>query len=417
MSRSEYRSFVPPPEKSKVRGDTAREHAEVVLKVPLIQNILAGWQEMFVEPFKGITTDGEIIPALFERRSEQAPTEQAIIAAHHLLSELTPDQRASCRFDIDAKKWRNWQNTEIYLEDYGLRLTEVSENVRQAVLEVMRASLGANGYEKSRNVMRLNGFLGDLVGGPEVFGEFTYIFSLFGTPSSSEPWGWQIFGHHLCLHGVFIGDQMTITPTFMGAEPCNADAGPFKGLGIFEDEERMGLEIMRSFSDEQQAQALIANSMVGGDLPEGRRVQHDGLHLGGAYCDNRIIPYEGLKTDDFSDLQRRDLLDLIEEYLGTLPPGPLRAKMDEVERHFEDTHFCWIGGHEENQAFYYRIQSPVTLIEFDHHAGVFLNNPAPMNFHVHTLVRTPNGNDYGVDIIRQHYENAPHHKEYHKHED
>ncbi len=90
MSRSEYRSFVPPPEKSKVRGDTAREHAEVVLKVPLIQNILAGWQEMFVEPFKGITTDGEIIPALFERRSEQAPTEQAIIAAHHLLSELTP---------------------------------------------------------------------------------------------------------------------------------------------------------------------------------------------------------------------------------------------------------------------------------------------------------------------------------------
>jgi len=152
-------------------------------------------------------------------------------------------------------------------------------------------------------------------------------------------------------------------------------------------------------------------------LPEGRRVQHDGLHLGGAYCDNRIIPYEGLKTDDFSDLQRRDLLDLIEEYLGTLPPGPLRAKMDEVERHFEDTHFCWIGGHEENQAFYYRIQSPVTLIEFDHHAGVFLNNPAPMNFHVHTLVRTPNGNDYGVDIIRQHYENAPHHKEYHKHED
>jgi len=25
---------------------------------------------------------------------------------------------------------------------------------------------------------------------------------------------------------------------------------------------------------------------------------------------------------------------------------------------------------------------------------------------VHTLVRTPNGNDYGVDLLRMHYEHA-----------
>jgi len=52
------------------------------------------------------------------------------------------------------------------------------------------------------------------------------------------------------------------------------------------------------------------------------------------------------------------------------------------------------------------------LIEFDHHAGVFLNNDEPQDFHIHTLVRTPNGNDYGIDLIRQHYKNSPHHKHY-----
>ena len=44
------------------------------------------------------------------------------------------------------------------------------------------------------------------------------------------------------------------------------------------------------------------------------------------------------------------------------------------------------------------------IIEFDHHAGVFLGNAEPEKFHVHTLVRTPNGNDYGMALVRQHCE-------------
>jgi hypothetical protein len=49
------------------------------------------------------------------------------------------------------------------------------------------------------------------------------------------------------------------------------------------------------------------------------------------------------------------------------------------------------------------------FIEFDHHAGVFLTNAEPAKFHVHTIVRTPNGNDYGMDLLRLHYQHAPHH--------
>ena len=85
--------------------------------------------------------------------------------------------------------------------------------------------------------------------------------------------------------------------------------------------------------------------------------------------------------------------------------------MEEIERHLADTHFCWIGGHDDASPFYYRIQSPVVFIEFDHHAGVFLTNAEPAKFHVHTIVRTPNGNDYGIDLLRLHYAQAHHHRQ------
>jgi Protein of unknown function (DUF3500) len=75
--------------------------------------------------------------------------------------------------------------------------------------------------------------------------------------------------------------------------------------------------------------------------------------------------------------------------VAPLPPGPFQARMEEIERHLDATRFCWIGGFDDASPFYYRIQSPVALIEFDHHAGVFLTNPAPAKFRVHTIVRTP----------------------------
>jgi hypothetical protein len=307
--------------------------------------------------------------------------------------------------------WRHWQNTELYVEHYGLRLDEISEPLRDAVLAVLRVSMSPHGYELSRDVMKLNRFLGDIVHGPAVMGEWSYIFCLFGEPSATEPWGWQFFGHHLVLNCFVLGNQMVATPAFWGAEPSYADYGPFKGIRLFQDEERAGLKLVRAFSPEQQRRAIVAHSMMGGDLPEGRRHFADNLHLGGAFQDNRVVPYEGLKGDALNATQRRDLMDLVEKYLAVLPEGPRRARIAEVERHLPDTHFCWIGGFSEDSPFYYRVQSPVTFIEFDHHAGVFLTNPEPAKFHVHTIVRTPNGNDYGFDLLRQHYKTSPHHRQ------
>ncbi|MYE80980.1 MAG: DUF3500 domain-containing protein, partial [Gammaproteobacteria bacterium] len=59
--------------------------------------------------------------------------------------------------------------------------------------------------------------------------------------------------------------------------------------------------------------------------------------------------------------------------------------------------------------FYYRIHSPVIMIEYDHQPLVAMDGPdGPVRNHVHTVVRTPNGNDYGKDLLRQHRLEQPH---------
>jgi hypothetical protein len=55
----------------------------------------------------------------------------------------------------------------------------------------------------------------------------------------------------------------------------------------------------------------------------------------------------------------------------------------------------------------------VILIEFDHQRPANLRHVAadpqrPNRQHIHVVVRTPNGNDYGRDLLRQHLEAQPH---------
>ncbi|HWE75601.1 MAG TPA: DUF3500 domain-containing protein [Stellaceae bacterium] len=410
MSRPDYHPFLPKPGQSKIAGPTARAHAEARRQSPRAKEFFAQWEKQLAEPFAGITTDGTTRRGLYKLEPNGAPVKAMTDAAQALLSLLTEAQRKASCFAADSKTWRRWQNTENFFEDYGLRLEEISDAQREAALAILRASMSAKGFQMSRDVMRLNRFLGDLVGGPAILGEWSYNFCLFGTPSLSEPWGWQLFGHHLSLNCMVIGGQMVLTPSFWGAEPSHADVGPFAGTTLFEDEERAGLTLMRSFSPEQQRQAIVAHSMVGGDLPSGRRHFADNLHLAGAHQDNRVIPYEGIAAADMSAVQRRNLLDLVGRYIAPLPPEPEKQRMAEIEQHLSETHFCWIGGFAEDSTFYYRVQSPVVMIEFDHHIGVFLTNAEPAKFHVHTIVRTPNGNDYGLDLLRLHYEQSPHHQ-------
>ena len=70
-----------------------------------------------------------------------------------------------------------------------------------------------------------------------------------GQPSESEPWGWQIEGHHLAINYFVLGDQVVMSPVFIGSEPVKATNGKFKGTEILQREQDLGLAFMQSLSE------------------------------------------------------------------------------------------------------------------------------------------------------------------------
>jgi hypothetical protein len=406
MSNNDFRSMLPGPDYRSRVGIAERDahtHADRMLDSARGPAFLGAYNERLAKPFKGVTCDGHVIPDLFRLKDSAAPVEAMTAAANAFLNACSNLQLARVRFPIEAQNWRMWSNPELYVNRYGLRLDEIGPELRETVLGVMRASLSARGFEKARACMLMNAFLGQLVGGPKVMNEFSYNFSLFGEPSLTEPWGWQLHGHHLALNVVIIGKQIVISPTFMGAEPNIIDEGPHAGLTIFNDEERLGLAFMRGLPAAQRDTAQIYKLMYDPAMPPGRHHLADQRHLGGAFHDNRIIPYEGVGGSDMTSAQRERLIEVCAQFVEYLPPAALAARLAEIERHIDATHWCWIGGYGDDDPFYFRIQSPVIMCEFDHHSGVFLTNTEPAKCHIHTIVRTPNGNDYGKDLLRQHY--------------
>ena len=198
MSDDDFRKYLPTVERDA--ATTARVHTETRIQGERPRGLFGNWRRLLAEPFRGLTTDGTPREDLFGPQSDGAPTAAVAGAVNALMGMLTPERKSSMHFPVESDQWRNWQNTELYVESHGLRLDEQPMEIREAVMTVVRASLGAEGYEMSRDVMRLNGFLGELIGLPLVLGEWSYIFCLFGEPSRDAPWGWQLFGHHLCLN-------------------------------------------------------------------------------------------------------------------------------------------------------------------------------------------------------------------------
>jgi hypothetical protein len=203
---------------------------------------------------------------------------------------------------------------------------------------------------------------------------------------------------------VFVDNQVVFAPVFIGAEPTTAVFGTYKGVHALDDETLRGLDFRRSLSPDQEHDFLLSKTLSPEDLPAELAGPWNGRHVGGAGADNLILPPEGIQVSRLTGDQRDLLVDLVRVYLDRMPSVPAAAKLDQVVRHFDETRFIWRGGHDDVAPFYYRVHSPVLLVEYDNHPGVFLGNVDPARFHVHTIVREPNGNDYGKELLSQHYE-------------
>jgi hypothetical protein len=274
---------------------------------------------------------------------------------------------------------------------HGVCIESLDDRQRERALAILQESLSASGYALARDVMRLNYTIGEITGKWDEYGEWLYWLSIFGTPSADAPWGWQIDGHHLIVNCLVLGDQIVMTPTFLGSEPVLAVEGKYAGTRVFAAEEANGLALIQALTPEQRKQAIVGDT-----------ADYDGFAA--AFRDNLRVPYAGIRHDALSGAQQDLLQRLIETYVGQMRPDHAAVKLAEVRRHLAETHFAWMGGCDDDSMFYYRVHSPVLLVEFDHQAGLALDNDQPSRNHIHTVVRTPNGNDYGKDLLRQHYE-------------
>src|SRR5712692_447797 len=354
------------------------------------------------QPFQGITTDGVVAPGLFKIEKTGVPTRPIKAAADAYVASLGPHEREHALFSVDTDAWRRWSNIHPFVMRHGVCLDTMTQTQRERALGLLQASLSAQGFETARGVMKLNDAIREITGRDDEYGEWLYWLSIMGTPSDDAPWGWQIDGHHLIVNCFVLGDQIVMTPMFMGSEPVAADEGPYAGTRVFQAEERRGLALMRALTSEQRRRTVIAN-----ELP--------GEVFTAAFRDNFEMKHEGIRGHDLSSSQLRLLLDVLETYVGRIRPGHAGVRLDEVKRHLADTHFAWMGGSDEDSVFYYRVHSPVMLIEFDHQRGIAFDNDAPSRHHIHTVVRTPNGNDYGRDLLRQHHARFDHAHPAHRH--
>ena len=341
---------------------------------------------------------GKVRPDLFPLQDEDVPIQQIVDATQSLLALLDDKQKEAVCYHIDSPQWRTWSNPEFLLSHKGVRLDEMTPSIRDAVMNILQTTLSPEGYDKAIKAMRINHFLGELVEAPRVMNEFSYNLVLFGRPSTSRPWGWSFYGHHLCLNIFLYKNQIVASPWFTGAEPNEIDAGPYAGTRILQVEEELGLRLMQSLAPEVQSKARVYVDMHDAAMPPGRWNRDDQRHLCGAYRDNREVPYEGVLVSEFTDAQKEMLYGILEQYLLYLPQKSRDMKLEQIRRFEGEMYFCWIGGFGDEDPFYYRVQSPVVLVEFDHHSGVFLNNEEPKKFHIHTLLRTPNGGDYGYAL-------------------
>ncbi|MEL7974807.1 DUF3500 domain-containing protein [Isoptericola sp. F-RaC21] len=405
----EFRQYLYPhdhPRLAEVRGLDAYAYREAA-RTPgtFTGGLVAGWTPLYKEPFRGVTEDGtlrtDLYPLTPPGPDEEAPVADMVAAADALLAALDDAGRDRLVHDVTAPEWQTWANPEFMQFDTGLRLEHQPPEVRARALDLVRASLSPEGFELAHAMMRINGFLGEVTDLRSVLNEWSYNVALYGEPDRERPWGWQLFGHHCALNCLVVAGRMVLSPVFLGAEPDEIDTGSARVTAPFQDRIDHGLALMAAMTPQQRAAATTYEQMVDPAMPPGRVHPGDERHLAGAFQDNRVIPFEGVRVRDLAPEARREALAVAAAFVGLLPAGPRTARMREITSHLDETWFSWIGGHQAGDVFYYRLQSPVLVAELDHHCGVFLDYDTPKPFHVHTVLRTPHGNDYGRALALQ----------------
>ena len=307
-------------------------------------------------------------------------------AANAFLASLEPAQRSKTVFAFDDAERLNWHF--VPRARRGLPLKEMSAQQRELARSILRAGLSQRGYLTASTIIELEYVLREMGESPAFRDPELYYFSIFGTPSRDTPWGFRAEGHHLSLNFTLVRDTLIATaPAFFGANPAEVRSGARRGLRALAAEEDVGRELILALDERQRARAIIAE-VAPRDIITGNAARVEPLSPTG-------IRVTELRPDQAAIVVR--LLDVYLDRMAQPIAARRRATLERTD--VREVAFAWAGSTRRGEAHYYRIQGPSFLVEYD-------NTQNGAN-HIHTVWRDFDG-DFGRDLLREHYRDAPH---------
>jgi len=305
-------------------------------------------------------------------------------AANQFLASLTPEQQAIARIGFDNDERQNWFYTPVPRK--GLPIRQMSPDQKRLASALLAAGLSQQGFIKAETIMSLEEVLriAEKDDGERRNPE-KYYFSIFGTPSDTQPWGYRVEGHHVSQNYTVIGGKIADTPSFFGSNPREVRVGPRKGLRVLAQEEDAGRKVMESLTPEQQKTALVD-----------KVAYKDILTTNSRQAALRGQP-SGICAAQMNEKQFGLLMDLLNAYADNMPEPLSAERMRKVKAAGKDIYFAWAGVVEFGGPHYYRVQSQTFLVEYD----CTQDNAN----HIHSVWRDFDG-DWGRDVLKAHYQTS-----------
>lgn len=313
--------------------------------------------------------------------------------AQAFLASLTDEQKGRVRFGFQDEERFFWHFVpgnnirQTYKRDrLGLTLGEMNSHQKHLAQALLSAGLSQSGYIKVTSIMSLEDVLRilekDNTGRRD---PDKYHFSVFGEPSEKGPWSYRVEGHHVSLHFTIANGKVAAAPMFMGANPAEVKEGPRAGLRVLAREEDLARALVSSLDQGQKKAAVVSETAYKDILTEAsRKASLEGQP-------------SGLPAAKLNAKQRQMLDELLSEYAHNGPEQVAESRLARIRQAGNSVHFAWAGAIAKGEPHYYRVAGPTFLVEYD-------NTQNNAN-HIHSVWREFDG-DFGVDILKQHYETS-----------
>lgn len=300
------------------------------------------------------------------------------------LGLLNEKQKQNATYPYENEERYNWHY--VPRTRNGIALSDLNEAQRVAVMDLLKASLSAQGYAKTEGILILEDILRIAEGRPgndDYRDRLNYAITIFGSPAKTSRWGWRMEGHHLSLNFTLVnGFIESSTPSFFGANPATVQSGKERGKQTLKLETELAFALLDQLNEEQRKIAIISSSAPGDIITRNNRK---------ATSPDK----KGILYSDLSDSQKKTFSQLLDVYVKNYEFGFSSKLMEKIKKAgFENLSFAWAGSTKPGSGHYYRIQGPMLLIEFD--------NTQNNSNHIHSVVRDLT-NDFAEDILKEHY--------------